>query len=246
MKYEARTLRTIRGMESRTISKWEKEGWEVISQSQGMLQTEISIRRPKPKMPRQQLIALVAGGVAVAILMIVLAVTGTIGDSDRVEQAATAPPTVEASPTPSETAMDNQAPTESVKSETAVLTPSNNPELAALLALADYCDGSIAEFANKFGGQTIDFSGHISAMNSHNGASTRFDILIGAGDFSETSSSGPAFQFRDVNATNDLRYTGDVPDTIGVGTNLQVAARVGAYETNSCLFLLQPVETAVR
>lgn len=71
-------------------------------------------------------------------------------------------------------------------------------------------------------------------------------LLIGAGDFSKTSASGPAFQFRDVNATSDLHYTGNMPDTIGVGTNLHVTAQVDEYEPNSCPFLLESVETAFR
>ncbi|WP_369597510.1 DUF4839 domain-containing protein [Rhodococcus sp. 06-1460-1B] len=71
-------------------------------------------------------------------------------------------------------------------------------------------------------------------------------MLIGAGDFSETSAPGPAFQFRDVNTTDDLRWVGSVPDTIGVGANLSVTAEVNRYEERSCLFLLEPVATSVR
>jgi hypothetical protein len=49
-----------------------------------------------------------------------------------------------------------------------------------------------------------------------------------------------------VNTISDLRYTGNVPDTIGVGTNLHITAQIDEYEPNSCLFLLEPVETAFR
>lgn len=71
-------------------------------------------------------------------------------------------------------------------------------------------------------------------------------ILVGAGDFSETSAPGPAFQFRDVNTTGDLNFVGTTPETIGVGTNLDVTASVLHYEASSCLSLLDPVSTAVR
>lgn len=83
-------------------------------------------------------------------------------------------------------------------------------------------------------------------MNNHGNYKTRYDILIGAGDFSETEAPGPAFQFRDVNVTYDLHFKGDPPDTIGVGTNLHVTAEIDEYESSSCLFLLEPVETTVR
>jgi hypothetical protein len=49
-------------------------------------------------------------------------------------------------------------------------------------------------------------------MNNHEGYTTRYDILITYGDYSEThSNGGPSFQFRDVNITSDLNLTGDVP-----------------------------------
>lgn len=243
IKYETRTVRTIRGAESRTVSKWEKEGWEVVSQSQGKLQTEITIRRLKPKTP-WRLVAI--GGGALAVLVIALIANGIIREQSRAEPART--PAVsadETTPTSTERSSQEPTPTESTEAGGAVLTPESNADLAAVLGLGDYCDGSIAAFAEKYRGQTIAFDGNIGAMNSHDGASTRYDILISAGDFSETSAPGPAFQFRDVNTTSDLYYTGNMPDTIGVGTNLHVTAQVDEYEPNSCLFLLGPVETSI-
>lgn len=49
-----------------------------------------------------------------------------------------------------------------------------------------------------------------------------------------------------MNVTNDLNPTGDVPDSVGVGNNLHVVARVGAYEPDTILFLLEPVTALVR
>ena len=244
VKYETRTVRTIRGIESRTVSKWEKEGWEIVSQSQGKLQTEITIRRRKPKTP-WRLVAI--GGGALAVLIIALIVNGIIREQGSAVAAEThAASASQTTPAPRETPSQEPRPTESAEAGDAVLTPESNAELAAVLGLGDYCDSSIAAFAEKYRGQTIAFNGNIGAMNSHDGASTRYDILIGAGDFSETSASGPAFQFRDVNTTSDLHYTGDMPDTIGVGANLHVIAQIDEYEPHSCLFLLEPVETAFR
>ena len=128
------------------------------------------------------------------------------------------------------------------------LTARTSKEFAAVLALKDYCSQDIADFADKYSGRRIAFDGSIVAMNNHESYNTRYDILINAGDFSETVSiPGPAFQFRDVNTTSDLKYSGsDVPDSIGVGTNLRVVAEVVKYEPNSCLFLLDPVSTEFR
>ena len=43
-----------------------------------------------------------------------------------------------------------------------------------------------------------------------------------------------------------MKFVRPTPDTIGVGTNLNVTAEVDDYETNSCLVLLNPLSTAVR
>ena len=77
------------------------------------------------------------------------------------------------------------------------------------------------------------------------GHTSRYDILVGAGDCSETTSRGPAFQLWDVNTVFDLHYVGDVSDAIGRGTNLGLTATVGECSAQ-CLLRLTPVETVVR
>ncbi|MGY3263079.1 DUF4839 domain-containing protein [Frigoribacterium sp. 2355] len=126
------------------------------------------------------------------------------------------------------------------------MTIENSAAFAALLQNTDYCDASIATFASSHRDQTLTFDGHIAALKLHDGAKTRYDLLLGAGDFSETSAAGPAFQFRDVNTTSDLHYLGAVPDSVGVGTMLRFTARVVEYEPNTCLFQLDPIETTFR
>ncbi len=244
--YETKTVRAIRGMESRTIKKWETDGWEVASQAPGKVQTEITFRRPKPK--SRPLLWIVGGGVFVLALAIIFTV-GVIGERN-------AAPAESASPVPSETAAapseqpspesTDAAPAPSPEPGDVVLTSENSPELAALLAGTDYCAPDIAAFAAAHRGQTIAFPGNIGALTPHGDAKTRYDILINAGDYSETSATGPAFQFRDENTMSDMHWTGSVPDTIGVRTNLSVTAEVDRYEERSCLFLLEPVTTAVR
>lgn len=83
-------------------------------------------------------------------------------------------------------------------------------------------------------------------MNNHVDASTRYDILILAGDYGNTSPTGPNFQYNDV-GTFDLHLTGaTAPDSISVGDNLRIVATVNEFDRDSCLFVLEPVSTEVR
>jgi hypothetical protein len=127
------------------------------------------------------------------------------------------------------------------------LTAETNEDLAALLKITDTCSPEITDFADRYNGKAIAFDGNIGAMNHHGNTDTRYDMLIGIGDYSKDSAPGPSFQFRDVNATYDLHLTGtNIPDTIGVGNNLRIIAQIGAFESNSCLFLLEPISTEFR
>lgn len=253
--YETQTVRTIRGMESRAIKKWETDGWELVGQTQGRVKTELTFRRPKPKSRR---LLWIIGGSALALLLATVITIGTISERNAETAAiteATSAPSSEASPAATQPSasptMASSAQTESAapaeaEPGSAVLTPETNPELESLVALTDYCSPDIAAFAAAHRGETVAFPGYVGAMAPHGSAKTRYDFLIGAGDFSETSDAGPAFQFRDVNATNDLKWTGTTPDSIGVGTNLSITATIIEYEQSSCLFLLDPVATAAR
>lgn len=129
----------------------------------------------------------------------------------------------------------------------APLTTETNSDFAAIVALTDYCSPEIEAFAEKYAGKTLQFDGNIGAMMNHGSYKTRYDILVGYGDFDEGAGPGPAFQLRDVNTVYDLHFVGDnTPDTIGVGDNIRLAATVERYESNSCLFLLDPVSTEFR
>ncbi|WP_377454519.1 DUF4839 domain-containing protein [Rhodococcoides fascians] len=244
--YETKTVRAVRGIESRTIKKWEDQGWEVVSQTPGKIKTEITLRRPAPRSRR---LLWIAGGGVLVLALVAIVATGVASEKDTVAEESASPASTEAAAPSAQPAPETTgtAPTSSPEPVDVVLTPENSPELAAMLALTDYCSPDIAAFAAAHRGQTISFPGSIVAMGPHDGAKTRYDILINAGDFSETfSQPGPAFQFRDENTVSDLHFVGSVPDTIGVGTNLGVTAEVDRYVENQCLFLLEPVATAVR
>lgn len=244
--YETRTVRVVRGLEGRTISKWEAQGWEFVSQSRGKLQTDILIRRPKQKLPKGLILG---AGVAALLLFITIgfvALTGLDGNEGPAESTSTAGAVNTPSESTSDASPSAATTTKATETQAAVLTSKNSAELASMLKLGNYCDESIDKFSEKHRGQTIAFEANIGAMNNHGSYKTRYDILLTAGPYSETTSPGPAFQFRDKNTTSDLHYKGDAGDTIGVGTNLHVKAEVGEYEPETCLFLLEPIETTVR
>lgn len=149
------------------------------------------------------------------------------------------------SPTASARATSHEPVTEPPTDE--VITAKNNPEFAALLAITDSGSRAIEEFVTKYEGRTLEFDANICAMNKHGDNKTRFDILICAGDYSETSSTGPNFQFKDVNVTNDLHLAGSqIPDTVGRGQNLRVSAKVKGLNGKQELVFLDPVRTTFR
>ncbi len=250
VQYEFTSVRAIRGMEARTIAKWQMDGWELETQNQGPLRTELTFRRVKPKAP-WRLWALAA---AVMVLVVIVGVVterqgggSTPEPSASPTEAAVVPSgkPSEDSPQEPEATESEAAPRQSATEE--ILTAGNNEDLAALLTVSDPGGAAVAAFAAHYQGRVISFDGNIAYMANHGDYETRYDILIGAGDFSETTMTGPNFQFRDVNTTYDLHLKGsNVPDFIGRGDNLRVVAEVVDYDSNSQLFFLEPVSTEVR
>jgi hypothetical protein len=143
-------------------------------------------------------------------------------------------PSVEPSPEPEET--DSGTP-----SAEPTLTIKNNPELAKLLS-SDQDDALAASFAKKYAGRAIEFDGNLGALQHHGDAETRYDMLILAGDFDENKAIGPNFRFVDVSPVLDLHPTSkNPPDTIKVGDNLHVVARVGEFNGLAGTWELEPI-----
>lgn len=130
--------------------------------------------------------------------------------------------------------------------DTSILTVKNNEDLAAVLAVKDEYDPIVGEFAKKYVGRIIEFDGNIANMMQHEDYTTRYDILIYAGDYSETTFSGPSFKFENVNVS-DLKLTGsEIPENIGAGQNLHITAEVEEYNETSGLFFLNPISSEIR
>lgn len=193
VRYENRTVKCVRGMESRTAARWVQDGWEVVSQKQGRLQPELEIRRPVRRISRRALV--IGGGVASAlVVVIVLGATGVLGSDSsendtRAVGASTTATTTLRTPTQSSAA----TPAAETTADAAVVTAANTPQFASLLQLGEYCDSSIGAFANDYEGRTVAFDGSIRKVNNHDSYATRYDILIGADDSTASESRGPAF-----------------------------------------------------
>lgn len=123
------------------------------------------------------------------------------------------------------------------------LSAENCPDLANLLELCDPCDPSVAAFASLYSGQTIEFDGCIAAMQNHGDYKTRYDLLIGAGDYDPNSLRGPNFHVTNVNYY-DMNVTGG--DSVFVGLNVHIVARVGEYNAYTSLFEIEIISIEIR
>ncbi|KAB1160062.1 DUF4839 domain-containing protein [Micromonospora sp. AMSO12t] len=242
VQYEFKSVQAVRGIEARSIAKWQKAGWEFVDQDQGTLRTTLNFRRPKPKVP-WVLIAVAAG--VVLLLAIVGGIASALQGGNDKDPKSPSETTVAASEKPSETAKPDESASDESGADQ-VLTVENSKDLAALLAVRDYCDETIGTFVAKYEGRTIEFDGSIASMRNHGEYSTRYDILVSPGDKGPKSAAGPAFKFEDVNIP-DLHLAGaNIPNSVGAGDLLRVVARVGEYNPDQCLFILEPVSTKIR
>lgn len=104
IRYETKTVTTVRGLEDRSITKWEKEGWEFLSQQeQPLLRTSLTFRRVKPKPPWLLIGGL--GSVLVVLAAIITVMSLITGDSEDGAEPAASPTaaTPSQAPTPAPT-----------------------------------------------------------------------------------------------------------------------------------------------
>lgn len=115
VRYEAKTVKAMRGMEARSIAKWRKEGWELVDQSTGTLHTSLTFRKQKPPLPVRQI---VIGGAIVLILAVIIGVGALLegnGNGKDPQSTSSAPVATEQSdspPTPATTEQSDGPPTQ--------------------------------------------------------------------------------------------------------------------------------------
>lgn len=199
MKYEIRSVKTVRGLEARTKAKLEQEGWEFVSQDQGTLRSELTFRRQKPEIP-WKLIGI--GGGLFALLIVGLLIISAVGGGDSSNDTAEALP----SPTPSQI-----APTEAS-------TPSVEPVAAAPVVTAITVDDLLDKLnSGRMGGIKIGdqfrLTGELFMSKLWiTGATKEYNVLLKA--------HGGA---------DDLSVFVDKPETAGWrdGTKVQMIVEMG-------------------
>ncbi|MBQ0987780.1 DUF4839 domain-containing protein [Streptomyces sp. F63] len=237
IKYEYKTVQTVRGTDGLVISKMRKDGWELVEQVPGRLRSTLNFRRPKKPLPWPLI------GTAAAVLVILAIVIGAASVLSDGGEKKDAPekPAAAASEKPSAT----PTPTAAESAAAEVITPQNNQEFAALLK-ADRCDEANLDFATRYKGQTVAFDGSIAHMAPHGDYDTRYDLLLGPGDKGPQTTIGPSFKYEDVNVF-DLELTGKkIPATVGAGDKFRFVAEVGDFNADQCLFFLDPISTETR
>jgi hypothetical protein len=99
-------IKSVRGMEKRTIAKWENDGWEFLSQESATLQSVLKFRKPKGKLDQKTIALIGLAGITLVIVAIAGITTG-FKDSPSSEKVAAQPTE---SSTPSETESSSPSP----------------------------------------------------------------------------------------------------------------------------------------
>ncbi|MCX5267228.1 hypothetical protein [Streptomyces sp. NBC_00199] len=85
IKYEFKTVRAVRGTNGLMISKMQKDGWELVEQTQGTLRrSTLSFRRPKKPLPWPLIGALAA---VLGILAVIIGVASALsGEGEKQDE----------------------------------------------------------------------------------------------------------------------------------------------------------------
>lgn len=125
--------------------------------------------------------------------------------------------------------------------EVQVLT-AEHPDFAYVLNNED--EGRTKEFVEKYRGQIVEFDGHVAHIMPYEGASTRFDYLIYAGNWEGENYTGIPMKFENVNYY-DLHLPDDV-DSLTLGMNIHIKARIIGSAKLGQLIFLEPLELSPR
>lgn len=158
-------------------------------------------------------------------------------DSEPSQKKETGEPEADETDSPEQTAEAARPASE----QDAVLTTANCPDLATLLSSSDM---DASWFVSKYAGRTIEFDGNIAYLAPHANYTTRWDVLINAGDYDPNHAQGPEMQYENVN-TFDMGFDASL-DEIRTGTNVHIKAIVKDYNASTCLLHLDPVSMSAR
>lgn len=143
-----------------------------------------------------------------------LTVERSCDDDETPEAAPTDEPTPEITPEGSP----------STGPSTKTLTPKNNADLKAMLAVDDYCDEAIATFANQYAGRTIAFNG--SVVNTDGG------FNVAPGDEGPDTVVGPVIKVAGIAGSEGDRF--------------RFVVEVGRFNADQCTLFATDVSSSPR
>lgn len=114
-------------------------------------------------------------------------------------------------------------------------------DLAKILSMKETLAPEYSDFATKYRGAVIEFDANVAYLSKHGSYNTRYDLLIFAGNYDPNHQIGPNFHFENV-SMSDM----NADDTIRVGDNVRIIAKVVKFDSNSELFYLDPVSVTHR
>lgn len=114
-------------------------------------------------------------------------------------------------------------------------------DLAKILSMKETLAPEYSDFATKYRGAVIEFDASVVSLCNHGNYNNRYDLLISAGNYDPNHQIGPNFKFEDV-SMSDM----NADDTIRVGDNVRIEAKVVKFDSNSELFYLDPVSVTHR
>lgn len=233
IRYEKQEVKTLRGLEAKSIEKMEQDGWELVSQDKGKLRATLNFRRPKKPISKKTiLLGASAAGVLAAIVIFGAITAEHEGATPTTQERASEEATEAPAPKPTEDA--NQ-----------ILTVENNHDLATLLSNSKENTWDFwGEFYKKYKGRTIEFNGNISLLEKDPDFEFTYNALIEAGNYSETSSLGAPFRAIRVVVPFGWKKTNQ-DDVIIQGTNVHIVARIWDYNEAQS-FEIKLVSTSVR
>ncbi|HEM5200780.1 TPA: DUF4839 domain-containing protein [Streptococcus suis] len=144
----------------------------------------------------------------------------------------------------SEQEVSTETSSSQTEQQTQVITP-DNPDFAYILSNPD--EAKAKEFFEKYKGVIVEFDGHVAHVMPHGSYDTRFDYLIEGGDWVDENTSnyfGVPMKFENVNFY-DLKLVDDT-DSVQLGQNLHIKARITGVAKLGQLIFLEPVELRSR
>lgn len=102
-------------------------------------------------------------------------------------------------------------------------------------------DKEYDEYFKSLAGRTIEFDGSLLAIDKLEGKDTRYELMIGSGDYNETTSMGPVMKVKDTAYGDGLNES-----VTEVGQNVKVRAVVYFYDMDNSYLEINPVSIDVR